>query len=483
MNNNMDNNMNNINNININNSLNLINNTTQQQFNELLNIPEFNEDNKSIIKYELNILYYDGNLKESKENNSNCSFFKMNNKGTFYGCHHLDLFKYICEQIKKNKKEFILICSGRDFETIEKYCKNIDLIKSYCIYCGNLGKYNDLEEKYSKLKRVFNNFKLLKEYLLSLDPMTIDDNIKSSNLINFKDYNNIYIKLHFEIIRKYFVYKILKTKNNKEYLEFIKKKGDYYFTIAKELLYNDENEVIKYFEENSDAKKELIKAFAKCSHNINNYVFNYTLESFYYKYLNKALREGDFNKFQQLSSHISKFIFHLYDFRNKNKYHMNNNHRLYRIMYITPEELNIYFNSINQVICYPSFTSTSLEDNFLLKKNNPDKQLVKLIIEQNNCQTVVSIGKLSENPNEKEYLFLPFSFFKILKVNKGQGNEENPHIIYLSALNSEKPIEEMILDFIINETDNLDPEGLDMLYLTNNDNTIIINPNLFEKKK
>ena len=106
---------------------------------------------------------------------------------------------------------------------------------------------------------------------------------------------------------------------------------------------------------------------------------------------------------------------------------------------------------------------------------------MKLLINQNNCKSVVSISKISESPNEKEYLFPPFSFFKVLEVKQGLGTKSNPHTIYLSALNSEKPIEEMILDFILKETDNLDPEGLDMLCLTNNDNTIIINPNLFQK--
>jgi hypothetical protein len=334
-------------------------------------------------------------------------------------------------------------------------------------------------DKYPKLKGVYNNFIQLKKRLLSFSSVQIDDTIKSSNLINFKDYNNIYIKLHFEIIRKYFLYKILKTNNKENYLEFAKKKGDYYFKIAQELLYNDENELIKYFQQNTDENLELIKLFVKCNHNINNYVSNYTLESFYYKYLNKALREGDFDNFKQLSSHISKFIYHLLEFRKQNN--QMDNKILYRYMYLSTEEFNVYTNSINQVICYPSFTSTSLNDNFL-PKNMPNKQLVKLLINQNNSKSVVSISKISENPDEKEYLFLPFSFFKIQKVKKGLGNEKKPHIINLLALNSEKPIEEMILDFILNETDNLDPEGLDMLYLTNNDNTIIINPNLFQKK-
>ena len=40
----------------------------------------------------------------------------------------------------------------------------------------------------------------------------------------------------------------------------------------------------------------------------------------------------------------------------------------------------------------------------------------------------------------------------------------------------------MFLDFIQNETDNLDPEELDMLLLTNNSETIIFNPIYYTSK-
>ena len=150
-------------------------------------------------------------------------------------------------------------------------------------------------------------------------------------------------------------------------------------------------------------------------------------------------------------------------------------------MYLTPEDFNIYLNSIGRVICYPSFTSTSLVENnsFSPNPSNKDDQFVKLIIEQDNSKSVVSISEISQFPKEKEYLFLPFSFFKIEDVKINKGIKGHPHIINLIALTSEKPIEEMILDYMENETDNLDPEGLQMLRLTNDDNTIVLNMHLY----
>ena len=51
-------------------------------------------------------------------------------------------------------------------------------------------------------------------------------------------------------------------------------------------------------------------------------------------------------------------------------------------------------------------------------------------------------------------------------------------IIYLTSLNSKKNIEEMYLDFMKNVTDNLDPDGLDILNLPNNGTILVINEEL-----
>jgi uncharacterized protein YciU (UPF0263 family) len=45
----------------------------------------------------------------------------------------------------------------------------------------------------------------------------------------------------------------------------------------------------------------------------------------------------------------------------------------------------------------------------------------------------------------------------------------------LVALNSDKPIEEMFSEFMNNKADNLDPEDLDLLNLSNDNENIIFN--------
>ena len=64
-----------------------------------------NPSSKEIIeteKYNLNILYYDENLKNI-ENDNISSFFQMYLNGTFYGCHNFILFKNVYTKIKSAK--------------------------------------------------------------------------------------------------------------------------------------------------------------------------------------------------------------------------------------------------------------------------------------------------------------------------------------------------------------------------------------------
>ena len=249
-------------------------------------------------------------------------------------------------------------------------------------------------------------------------------------------------------------------------------------------LFPDKNEIINYFKNNIDLSKEktctnetLNEVFDNddiLKDNVKTYITNYTKESFYYKYLNKFLREGNFEVFRILSNHLAKFIFKLYEYREKNIANQTNS-KLFRKMYLDPKDIKLYQQSIGKVICYPAFTSTSLNDKFKPKKWNDTYELVCLEIEQNNTKAVVSISKDSTFKQEEEYLFLPFSFFKIVYVKLGKGNVDEPHIIYLKALNSDKPIEEMFADFMKNQTDSLNPEGLDLLVLTNNSETIAFN--------
>ena len=131
--------------------------------------------------------------------------------------------------------------------------------------------------------------------------------------------------------------------------------------MANEIIYNDDEAMLQFFKTKTKESETNLRKYFNNDHTVQHYISNYTLEGFYYRYINKFLREGDFNSFRLLSNHISKFMYKLYEYR-KTKIQICNS-ILYRYMYITPNEFQIYLNSIGKVICYPSFTSTSLKEN------------------------------------------------------------------------------------------------------------------------
>ena len=433
-------------------------------------IPKSNEN-----KLKLNILYYDECLLKNMIVSEYCAYIQMNINGTFYGCHNMSLLNLVIEKIKKSDREFILITSGSSAEKIYKKIGNIKNIREYYIYCCIKEKYLPLINKYPKLKGVYTDNRLLNDKLSIIKPTKINEEIKSSNLIFFEDYVRIYIKLHFEIIRKYALYKILKQNNFSEdkFLTKIKNVFPKFLNIAKQL-FPDKNEIIDFFQKNVDEDPKFISDFFNKEDSVENYIKNYTAQSFYYKYLNKFLREGNFDYFRILSSHLSKFLYYLYEYR-ENHSQVNYNLTLYRKMFINQEDLNIYKKSIGRVICYPSFTSTSSDKNGFNGYNNN----VLLIINSNNSKSVISIEDFSVFKNEKEYLFLPFSIFKITNVILREGTGDDPHIIYLLAMKSEKPIEEMFIYFFENYSDSLDAEGLDIIQLNYSQNEIIFNNNYY----
>ena len=427
-------------------------------------------------KIPLNIIYYDENLRDQgMENSDNCTFFQMHLTGTFYGCHNFHLFQLVCEEIKKRKKQFILLCSGSASEKIFNYCADMNQIREYYIFCFQKEKYEPLLKKYTKLKGVYNLFDELLDKLFNIEEIPIE-NIKSSNLIFFEDYNETFIKLHYKIIQRYQLYKLFKENNydQEKFIQMIVNTKPNFIEAAEEL-FPDKKETVEFFKEKTNEKESEIEPIFVCLEEPKAYIRNYTLECFYYKYLNLYLRKGDYDSFIKLSSHVSKFVYFLFQHRNENIKNYDNSD-LYRTMNLYKEDINLYESSIGRVFCYPSFTSTSLKrGKFTPTGDNTDCETVLLEIKQNGTKNAISVEEFSAYKGEKEYIFPPFSFFKIIGVKRDKGTGENPHIIELLAIKMDKPLEETFEDFFNKETDNLDPEGLNMLILSENNEKIEFN--------
>ena len=115
-----------------------------------------------------------------------------------------------------------------------------------------------------------------------------------------------------------------------------------------------------------------------------------------------------------------------------------------------------YKYSIGELICFPAFTSTSEED--MAKYSFPTPTAIEInniksydiyvvLIIDYKCNNssyptpCINVSYDSVNSGEKEYIFPPFSFFKIEKVEDRSGISSDPHIIYMTVPNKRVLIE------------------------------------------
>ena len=125
-------------------------------------------------------------------------------------------------------------------------------------------------------------------------------------------------------------------------------------------------------------------------------------------------------------------------------------------MTIKLSDFLLYKIFIGELICYPAFTSTNEED--ITKYNFPTgtaisvNQLtpndisvvlhIKYSCKSNNNPTpCINVDEHSVNKGEKEFIFPPFSFFKIENIVEKSGNPDDPHIIYMSVPNKKNLLE------------------------------------------
>jgi len=173
--------------------------------------------------------------------------------------------------------------------------------------------------------------------------------------------------------------------------------------------------------------------------------------------LNNWLRCYNKYNFEKIKYFAGPFSYSLYKYANDNaKMKVNFSKKFYRKMVLDECDYRAYKYSIGELICFPAFTSTSEEDmtkyslhtSRAIEINNikSDDIYVVLIIDYkcNNSSyptPCINVSYASVNSDEKEYIFPPFSFFKIEKVEDRSGISSDPHIIYMSVPNKRVLIE------------------------------------------
>ena len=222
------------------------------------------------------------------------------------------------------------------------------------------------------------------------------------------------------------------------------------------------NEFIKKSSFDIKTKENIIKIMGNLNHqSFSNFNFSkecikaYTGEDLCYAF-NKALR--NFEKFYvEMCYFIGPFYYGLFYYAlKKEEKALNKKAILYRDETLNKLDLYSYKFRENDIICFQSFTSTTLKEdlNFVPTKNakkmnytgeKQDDDYVKLIISYNpegKCVPQgIDVSEDSKLPGEKEILLFPFTFLKINKVEMHSGKIDDKHYIYLTIINRESPLE------------------------------------------
>ena len=333
-----------------------------------------------------------------------------------------------------------IILSGRLAEEFldiyEENLQNLTVLTLNIIFCFR-GKYHELK-KYAN-DPFYNPGGVVTEFEKVICFLKMDKNDKNdAQSINEQNkYNNLSYKtftfisnsienISLPIILKKFSSRFINEDEIEKFKRFLKK--NYYN-------YLEENGLINFF----DSKIKIpYYLFTKI------FIRLYTIESPFYRDLNKALGNGYFSDFNQ-------YIFTLYYGLNLKIIKDFHDESLYRGAYISTKELDEIIYSSYRLVLTNSFLSfakdKSLAIEFMKYLNNNAPTLKKVLFvvnplkQKNITVTNMNVKEFSYYSEESEVTFLPFSGFEIVNIEEGK----EYITMYLNYLNK---YEKKVIDYI-----------------------------------
>ena len=312
---------------------------------------------KSLIKFDdiqrnplyINLIHYDENLK-AEENQAYYKYFKLNIVGGYVGIYNISLLIRYLNDIYNSKKflRYTLIVSGSQSMNILKKCYDLEFIDDIIIFCSNPNLYSSLKS-FNKISLISNSFgnivNYLKKKMYTSRELDMSNQIPFTPLITFYEYKYCYFAIH-RMLCKFF-------------------KRDW----SNPCLTMENLNAVSIFLERANFEYNMKYKIALIMKNLY-YSKNFTLYCIYYYtgddlcyIFNKTLRDIGKN-FDGMSHFIGPFDYALHkylrDYPSKGIYC---NKILYRDAKMNYLDLCSYCLSENDVICYPSFTSTTTKKN------------------------------------------------------------------------------------------------------------------------
>ena len=232
-------------------------------------------------------------------------------------------------------------------------------------------------------------------------------------LVSLKEYNNKYIALH-RLISSHYSQNIRNSfKTEMSYLRQF-------------LLWNPKLKAeSKDNELNIKSLADTLEDFRTIENDGENIIKLYTLQKgSYYQDFNNWLNNLDPLAIQKTSWFIAMVIYCL-NLYGKKKGIKDDGLILYRGLLLNFSDLLSYEALKGELICYPAFTSTSKKKEVVqgFAKNEKKEEKYETIITINYLYkkgfipNVVDVSEISNFKEESEYLFFPFTFFRVKNIN------------------------------------------------------------------
>ena len=310
------------------------------------------------------------------------------------------------------------------------------------------------------------------------------DNIKKKLKNIFKvNINNIIkvVEVNPLIKRTPKPYTFIKFENYNWYYRYLHKKlSEFFDENYSNLNYDDsyKNNFINFINSmDIREKKEIIESIKNIySGTAKEFIRAYTGDTPLCYYLNKWLQNCDMDEFEKIKYFVGPFSYSLYKYAyNDSKIKVNYSKRFYRKMTLNLEDFENYKINVGELICFPYFTSTTENDltkfismpEIINHQNEIKSNYIYIILiidyKCNNSSYPTPCINASYDSiyyQEKEYIFPPFSFFRVENIESRSGRNNDPHFIYLSV-----PNKRILIEFAIknDKTINYD-KNLNELY-------------------
>ena len=395
----------------------------------------------------INIIYYNENININIPSEANF-FERIIPNGVLILARNRQKLNFVLDEIKKNNNQntnynFHLIITGSIYNELMDSLTNEDkdIFKSGCIFSIEYDKYKNLKSDF--IKGVYSEND---EVLCYINEYKNNSDIfKTYKLVNYNNYIDKYHSFH-KIISEEYNEENLNDENR--YINAVDLLKDI-TSLDNNSIEGLQNILLSLKDENDDSltRRNLIR--------------EYTGDSFY-QIFNKWLNEFDKLAYNKISFIISSMMYGLNEEIN---FDLKSNKILYRGLKISYINLSFYERNINNIITFPSFISTSGNkdiaecfcgrrrmvgyDGYFIpieerKSHNKFSLLIIIDYKYNNNlkSTAFSLNDLSDNPQEDEYLFLPFSFFKIKNVEINFDNYEAN--VYMENIGRQNILEKSI---------------------------------------